>query len=383
MPKYEIRFNVHSVGSDPKSFSGHANVSFVVDGVVQFTIGGQVKSNAGVKGIINGSSGPMDGVMKIEELDATNGYIYESVPVTSTQYNHILNYAKGLIGDEYNYGLFSKNCVDFAQHIYELTNHPGHFGGLFSGSQRGQSPVWFSIPYSGDSRGPQKPGLPPPAGYTDPVYNPKVPVPWNGIPAIEAFATDDRLCFAAGTSITLWDGTAKSIEDISVGDAVLSFDEGGHLVSGRVSRLLANVTDTWLSVSAKDGCALGADKGVGEGRMVVTSGHRFLRPDGSFEEIAKIIADDGPLGGQIVDAEGKVVAVTAEVLRYSAETAHLFEEGRQQITASSDATALAPEIKHGWRTHDALSELIFISAAGRTGVWGVCVNGTSDLEQAA
>ncbi len=98
-------------------------------------------------------------------------------------------------------------------------------------------------------------------------------------------ATDDE-CFSAGTMITLADGGERAIEDIRVGDAVLSFDGDGHLVAGRVSRLLENVTDTWLSVSAKDGRALGVDKGAGEGRMVVTPGHRFLRPDGSFEEIA-------------------------------------------------------------------------------------------------
>ncbi len=108
-----------------------------------------------------------------------------------------------------------------------------------------------------------------------------------------------------------------------------------------------------------------------------------MRPDGSYEEIAKIIADDGPLGGQIVGAHGDVVKVTAQTIRYSTGTTHLFEEGENFITAASGATALAPEIKHGWRTHDALSELISISAAGHTGVWGVCVNGTSDLEQAA
>lgn len=53
-------------------------------------------------------------------------------------------------------------------------------------------------------------------------------------------ADSDIHCFLAGTQISMWDGTRKPIEDIRPGDWVLSFDENGNRVPGRVKRTFQN-----------------------------------------------------------------------------------------------------------------------------------------------
>ena len=108
--------------------------------------------------------------------------------------------------------------------------------------------------------------------------------------------TVDR-CFVAGTEIDMWPldiGTAathesdvlshiwhKPIEDIEVGDWVVSFDTEGNLKPSRVSRLFRNDAKIILDF-------------FGTG---VTPGHVYLRADGSgrnrFETLIDILRDDG------------------------------------------------------------------------------------------
>ena len=143
----------------------------------------------------------------------------------------------------------------------------------------------------------------------------------------------ENQCFTSNTDVSLWGGHAIPISEIVAGDVVLSFDASGALVPGRVTQLLANVTDTFLRLS---------------NGTVVTPGHRYLRPDGSFMEIGEIVAGDG----QVVDQDGQVLTLTAEVLRYSAETAHLFEEGEVLAYHEAGGLALTPEVKRGWKTYN-------------------------------
>ena len=146
-------------------------------------------------------------------------------------------------------------------------------------------------------------------------------------------ADTNDMCFASGVVVQLSDGLEKPISEIVAGDVVLSFDASGTLVPGRVTQLLPNVTDTFLRLS---------------NGTVVTPGHRYLRPDGSFMEIAEIVAGDG----RVVDQDGQVLTLTAEVLRYSAETAHLFEEGEVLAYHEAGGLALTPEVKRGWKTYN-------------------------------
>ena len=132
-------------------------------------------------------------------------------------------------------------------------------------------------------------------------------------------------CFSAKTAIMLHDGTEKPISEITVGDIVATFIACADVSHSRVTQLLHSVTDTWLHLS---------------NGTHVTPGHRYLRADGSFAEIQDILADDG----RIVAADGSVQTVTAEVIRYSAETAHLFEEAEMLVYAGKGGAALAREI---------------------------------------
>ncbi|MEC3863467.1 hypothetical protein VK792_19485, partial [Mesobacterium sp. TK19101] len=103
--------------------------------------------------------------------------------------------------------------------------------------------------------------------------------------------------------------------------------------AGVVTQLLHNVTTEFFRLS---------------NGTVVTPGHRFLRPDGSFTEIKDILADDG----RIVLEDGSTTTVTGELITYSSETAHLFEEAEKTVYASEGGAALAPQVVRGWKTYN-------------------------------
>jgi hypothetical protein len=51
---------------------------------------------------------------------------------------------------------------------------------------------------------------------------------------------EDDCCFAAGTKITMWNGKTKNIEDIRIGDRVLSYDKNKERFSSWTVKLLGN-----------------------------------------------------------------------------------------------------------------------------------------------
>lgn len=122
----------------------------------------------------------------------------------------------------------------------------------------------------------------------------------------------DSDCFIAGTQITLWGGSTKSIEDIAEGDVVASFDKSGDLVPGFVKRTFRNVTQALYQL----------DNGT-----LVTPGHRFARPDGSYQEFEHILRADK----RIVMADGTVREVSARLLRLDAN-------GKTVYTPRSDGS---------------------------------------------
>src|ERR1041385_8410130 len=87
-------------------------------------------------------------------------------------------------------------------------------------------------------------------------------------------------CFPAGTLIQLPNGS-KPIEDISPGDTVMAFDKFAALTPRKVVRLFHNVTDRWFELSFERG---------GRPPLIVTPGHHFLTPLGSFETIERMLA---------------------------------------------------------------------------------------------
>jgi hypothetical protein len=99
----------------------------------------------------------------------------------------------------------------------------------------------------------------------------------------------NRRCFLAGTPILMADGQEKPIEDIRVGDLVMSFDPSadqgrGALVPKPVSRTFQNITRSIIDLRG----------------LHMTPGHVCLTDDGRFETIAEILLRDGIL----VEADG-------------------------------------------------------------------------------
>ena len=103
-------------------------------------------------------------------------------------------------------------------------------------------------------------------------------------------------CFAAGTLITLSDGTTIPIESIAPGDLILSYDAAGTLVPGRVTRTFRNEVSHLLDVHG----------------LKVTPGHVTLCGDGMFAgrhvPIIDILLSDGAL----VKADGTLVRMAID-----------------------------------------------------------------------
>lgn len=122
--------------------------------------------------------------------------------------------------------------------------------------------------------------------------------------AFQHLLPDRALCFAAGTLIKLSDNSLKKIEEISIGDKVLSFginnnDLCHEFNTSRVTRLFLNTATLIIDFF----------------NTKVTPGHVFYRVDGprsgSFAPLIDILRTDGA----IADASGRILraATLAEV----------------------------------------------------------------------
>lgn len=145
-------------------------------------------------------------------------------------------------------------------------------------------------------------------------------------------------CFAAGTLIRMADGSQKPIEEIAAGDIVAAFnvEQGGlAALEGRpVVRLFPGVTDTWIRLS---------------NGTVVTPGHHFLTPNGSFRTIEDILRD----GGAVVDEAGGVIELSGEYIYHGVNTSSEFEQVESMDLTTYGALALAPTtVGAGWRTYN-------------------------------
>lgn len=126
------------------------------------------------------------------------------------------------------------------------------------------------------------------------------------------------------------------VETLQVGDQVLAYSAGSTvspLTRKRVTRLFNNITDTWIELS---------------NGLTVTPGHHFLDAFGNFRTITDILASDG----QVVLEDGSIAKVAGEYIRYSEETAHLYEQAEGYVTPTVGGLALAPVYKKGWKTYN-------------------------------
>ncbi|WP_254656745.1 Hint domain-containing protein [Leisingera sp. JC1] len=98
---------------------------------------------------------------------------------------------------------------------------------------------------------------------------------------------EDKKCFAAGTLISMADGSQKPIEEVAADDWVLSFDQNsGQTVPGRVTRTFQNDAKILLDFHGTR----------------VTPGHVYYRPDSKkpykFETLIDVLRDDGVIQHQ-------------------------------------------------------------------------------------
>lgn len=145
-------------------------------------------------------------------------------------------------------------------------------------------------------------------------------------------------CFPRGTKVRLADGRTQSIENLTCGELVSAFDGSfargcGDLAGKAIIRTFSNITDTWIVLS---------------NGLTVTPGHRFLDAFGQFRTVEDILATDG----QVVLEDGSLAKVTGEYIRYTEETAHLYEQAEGDVTPVVGELAMGPVYKKGWKTYN-------------------------------
>ncbi|WP_195822607.1 calcium-binding protein [Roseobacter sp. MH60115] len=153
----------------------------------------------------------------------------------------------------------------------------------------------------------------------------------------QKIAIDPTRCFPAGTQISLWDGSSKSIEDIAVSDVVLCFDNAGQPQPGYVTRLFRNLTTEWVRLDFVDR----------RETIHVTPGHRFLTETGDYMEIGHMLRLGGGVA-RVVMSDGSLQTVRGCAIEFGKETAGLFETvGLQKAAGTPDLL-----IRQGWQTYN-------------------------------
>ncbi len=124
-------------------------------------------------------------------------------------------------------------------------------------------------------------------------------------------------------------------------------------------RTFENITDRWLKLYPSPGYEREA-RAVGLSLLTVTPSHRFLAVDGSFRRIDDILNDDS----LIVLADGRVISISAEIVVYSVDTAHLYEQAKVVEYTSVGGVALKPQVGNGWKTYNFEVEDLHTYVAG-------------------
>ena len=153
-------------------------------------------------------------------------------------------------------------------------------------------------------------------------------------------------CFPAGTLIKVGGDDTVSIENIRPDMLVSSFSEQDNLGRGAldtkpVIRLYTSVTQEFIRLDFEDGRA----------PLHVTPGHVFLDETGGFSKIGNLVR----LGGgnaRIVDETGRIITAKATSLRFSAETADMFERSSVRTMTINGNVAFKEEVQEGWKTYN-------------------------------
>lgn len=158
-------------------------------------------------------------------------------------------------------------------------------------------------------------------------------------------------CFAAGTPILLRDGLSKKIEDVVPGDEVMAFDGLNTLTARKVTQLFSNVTEEWLELSFKGSDLL---------PILVTPGHEFLAPDGTFMKIVDLV-EAGK--AKIVLASGETTEVAVRHIVRSAEISNSPHD-QPSSPESETGVTFSSVVEDGWKTYNFEVEELHTYVAG-------------------
>lgn len=122
MSEFELRINVYN-----SSKVGHANVSFYESDQHVYTIGANIRMQVpllAVPKIIPFE--PDDGIYQDEtafhaQARETGTVTSAAVPITDSQYNELINSARALEGQTFNYSVFTEACIELVEDFYDAT----------------------------------------------------------------------------------------------------------------------------------------------------------------------------------------------------------------------------------------------------------------------
>jgi len=109
-------------------------------------------------------------------------------------------------------------------------------------------------------------------------------------------------CFPAGTKILMGDGSEKNIEDVSVGDMVMSYDDGN--VASEVLEIESPVSDNMYTLAFDDGSELRVTK---DHPLMTADGWKAIEPASSTADVE--LSGSLGVGDEIFTSEGAYKAL--------------------------------------------------------------------------
>lgn len=108
-------------------------------------------------------------------------------------------------------------------------------------------------------------------------------------------------CFPAGTKVTMWDGTKNNIEDVEVGDKVLSQSEAGIQSSSTVTDLDRPMRKHMCQVSFTNGNTLEL---TDEHPLFSENGWKAINPKNTAKENATLPVSQLKKGDRMIKEDG-------------------------------------------------------------------------------
>jgi len=124
----------------------------------------------------------------------------------------------------------------------------------------------------------------------------------------EITGADCWTCFPAGTGVLMSDGSQKNIEDVEVGEKVVSQSESGVKSISMVTELDQPIRNHMCQINYVNGESL---KLTDEHPLYTDSGWKSIDPDNTYKDNPNLVVDRLMVGDQVIKADGSWQAVNA------------------------------------------------------------------------